>query len=446
MSTPRLDFAVDLDLDLDLAPAALGDSVRAVGFLDQIAAGELGVRVHFGDGLESLEEAPNAALLRDPERRVAWEIAFVPYRLDLREATLDVLRDDVEGEARAAFEATWTQLGAETDAAARPPVRTSDPAWSPVVLIESTTVDAVPALRVIHRMSYQPTHEMVIGRIVVPVANGVISLSASSLTRNTGYRETMRLQAALASRPGESAAKVGSELGQAAYDDPTYDLLFPDHPLSLVRAALAWLEGAEGGGLAITDPLRLPSPGEVVLPAAGCAVTPPPRYVALPEGALPIASTLAVLTRVGLAVTTPRLLDVWRIEDTVILGADRAGQLVRLARKNAAGWAGEGATGVEARVVKLPAKDGRTHALSEIRFTTDNGPTHAVARWMADTDGTVFRVAASGGPWIPKEALRADADQALGSLRRLDPPGIEPGEAMPTAEVVKPRRTWWPFG
>ena len=421
-----------------------------MGFLDQIASGELGLRVHFGVGVEPLEEASNAALLRDPERRVAWEIAFVPYRLDLREATFEVLREDVAHEARAAFDATWMQLGAErevaSEAAERPPARTSDPAWSPLVLIESTKIDAAPALRVIHRMSYQPTHEMILGRLLLPLASGVLSISASSLTRTTGYRETMRLQAALTSRPGESPAKIGRELGQTGYDDPTYDLLFPDHPLTLVRAALAWLVDTEGGDLAITDPLPLPPEGEVELAAAGCAVTPPSRYLALPRGALPIAPTLAVLTRVGLAVTTPRLLDVWRIEDTVILGADREGQLVRLARKNAADWGGEGATGIDAKVSKLPSKDGRTHARSTIRFTTENGPTQAVALWMADTDGTVFRVAASGGPWIPKEALLADAEQALQSLRRLDPPAVEPKEEPPPAAEAKPKRNWWPFG
>jgi hypothetical protein len=417
-----------------------------VGFLDQIQAGELGARAHFGVGIEQLEQAENAALLRDPERRVAWEIAFVPYLLDLREATADELRADVEGEARAAFDATWEQLGTEMNGDERPPIRTADPAWSPVVLFESTTLDDAPALRVIHRMSYQPTHEMVIGRMLLPVASGVLSISASSLTRNTGYRETMRLHAALASRPGASPEEIGRELGQAGYDDPTYDLLFPDHPLTLVRAALAWLVDAEGAGLTITDPLQLPPRGEVELLAAGCAVRPPSRYLALPRGALPISPTLAVLTRVGLSVTTPRLLDVWRIEDTVILGADREGQLVRLARKNAADWGGEGATGIDAKVIRLPSKNGRTHAKSEIHFTTENGPTQAVALWMVDTDGVLFRIAASGGPWIPKEALLADAEQALHSLRRLDPPVVEAKEEALPAAVEKPKRKWWPFG
>jgi hypothetical protein len=417
-----------------------------VGFLDQIQAGELGVRANFGVGIEQLEQAENAALLRDPERRVAWEIAFVPYLLDLREATADELRADVEGEARAAFDATWEQLGAEMNGDERPPIRTADPAWSPVVEIDRITLDDAAALRVIHRMSYQPTHEMVIGRVLLPVASGVLSLSASSLSRTTGYRETMRLHAALASRPGASPEAIGRELGQAGYDDPTYDLLFPDHPLTLVRAALAWLVDAEGAGLTITDPLQSPPPGEVELPAAGCAVRPPSRYLALPQGALPISPTLAVLTRVGLSVTTPRLLDVWRIEDTVILGADREGQLVRHARKNAADWGGEGATGIDAKVTRLPSKNGRTHARSEIHFTTENGPTQAIALWMVDTDGVLFRLAASGGPWIPKEALLADAEQALHSLRRLDPPPVEAKAEPAPAAAEKPKRKWWPFG
>ena len=419
-----------------------------MGFLDQLEAGELGARVHFPGSLERLEELPQAALLRDPERRVAWEIAFVPYRLDLREATFALLRDDVEGEARAAFEATWEQLGAEEGAAPRPPARTTDPAWSPLISIDTLRLDDAPALRVIHRMSYQPLHEMVLGRVLVPVADGALSIAASSLTRSTGYRETMRLNAALASRKSADAAAVAAELGQAGYDDPDYDLLFPDHPLSLVRAALTWLLDAEGGGLTIPSPLVLPLEGEVELAAAGCAVTPPSRYLLLPPGALPLSPTLAMLTRMGLAATTPRTLDVWRLEDTLIVGADREKQLIRLARKNAEEWAGEGATGIEARVSKLPSEGGRAHVKSQIQFVTGGRPIQAAARWMADTDGAVFRVAASGGPWIPKEALLADAEQVVTSLRRLDPPAAARPEskAAPAPSPVKPKRTWWPFG
>jgi hypothetical protein len=254
--------------------------------------------------------------------------------------------------------------------------------------------------------------------------------------------------AALASRDDADPEAVMRELGQAGLDDATYDLLFPEHPLSLVRAALAWLLDAEGGGLTITSPLPSKAEhenAEVELAGPRCAITPPPRYLLLPAGAfpsLPFSPTRAMLTRVGLAVTTPRSLDVRWIEGTSLLGTDREQQLVRLAREDAAAWAGEGATDVTSKVSRLPSKGGRAHVKSRVRFTTPAGPMQCAARWMADTDGTVFRIAASGGAWIPEESLLADAEQALSSLRRLDPPAPAP---EPPQDSVKPKRTWWPF-
>lgn len=414
--------------------------------LHQLAGGDLGARALFPASLERLEEVAHAALLRDPERRVAWEIAFVPFRLDLRDATEAVLRDDLEGEARAAFEATWAALAPEAGLAARSPARTSDPAWSPAISIDRPLVEGEPVLRVIHRMSYEPGHELVVGRVLAPTTSGVLSIAASNLSRTTGYRESARLTAALASRDGADPEAVMRELGQAGLDDATYDLLFPEHPLSLVRAALAWLLDAEGGGLTITSPLPSKAEhanAEIELAGPRCVITPPPRYLPLPAGALPLSPTRALLTRVGLAVTTPRSLDVWRVEGASLLGTDREQQLVRLARENAAAWAGEGATDVTSKVSKLPSKDGRAHVKSRVRFTTHAGPMQSAARWMADTDGAVFRIAASGGTWIPEQSLLLDAEQALSSLHRLDAPAPAP-EPTPR-DAVKPKRTWWPF-
>ena len=422
-------------------------------FLHHLEGGDLGARAHFPVSLERLEEAAHAALLRDPERRVAWEIAFVPFHLDLRDATESVLRDDLDGEARAAFDATWAALApalaTEAGPAERSPARTSDPAWSPTIAVDRPLVDGAPVLRVIHRMSYEIGHELVVGRVLAPTSSGVLSIAASNLSRATGYREGARVLAALASRDDADPEAVMRELGQAGLDEEAFDLLFPEHPLSLVRAALAWLLDAEGGGLAITSPLPSKAEhegAEVELAGPRCAITPPPRYLLLPEGALPslpFSPMRAMLTRVGLAVTTPRSLDVRRIDGTSLLGTDREPQLLRLAREDAASWAGEGATDVTSKVSKLPSNDGRAHVKSRVHFMTPAGPMQCAVRWMADTDGAVFRVAASGGAWIPKASLLADAEQALRSLRRLDPPPPAP-EPTPR-DAVKPKRTWWPF-
>jgi len=106
-------------------------------------------------------------------------------------------------------------------------------------------------------------------------------------------------------------------------------------------------------------------------------------------------------------------------------------------------YATGGATDVMANVSRLPSQDGRAHVKSRVRFTTPAGPMQCAARWMADTDGAVFRIAASGGTWIPQESLLLDAEQALSSLRRLDPPAPAPEPTL--KDAVKPKRTWWPF-
>ena len=54
------------------------------------------------------------------------------------------------------------------------------------------------------------------------------------------------------------------------------------------------------------------------------------------------------------------------------------------------------------------------------RRPANAGPTHTVARWRADPDGEVFRVAVGGPPPIPRATLARDADAAARSLRRLD--------------------------
>src|SRR5258708_6434425 len=119
-----------------------------MGLREELAGGALGVRLSFPASVETVEDTPRAALLRDPERRVAWEIADLPYRLDLRGETVDELRRDVEAEAREAFRTSYEQIASEVNAEQRPPPRTRDAAWSPVVECEHVEIAGTKALRV----------------------------------------------------------------------------------------------------------------------------------------------------------------------------------------------------------------------------------------------------------------------------------------------------------
>src|SRR5262249_12532705 len=139
---------------------------------------------------EVAPDASRTALLRDPERRVAWEIGHFPHRLDLRASSDDALHRDIEAEAREAFRASYEQVASAVDAANRSPPRTRDAAWSPVIELERIEIGGARALRVIHRLTYEPTHEMIVGRLLIPLESGVFEVSATHLTRTTGFRET----------------------------------------------------------------------------------------------------------------------------------------------------------------------------------------------------------------------------------------------------------------
>jgi hypothetical protein len=407
-----------------------------MGVREALDGGDLGVRLSLPGSVSTLQETPSAALLRDPERRVAWEIGHFPFRLDLRASSEEELRRDLEAEAREAFRTSYEQIAAEVNTEGRPPPRIRDGAWSPIIELERVEIGGARALRVIHRLTYEPTHELIVGRVLIPLASGVFEIAASHLARTTGYRESIRYATVSSGKQVEDPLAAARALTQKDFDDPTYDILFADHPLSLVRAALRWLEEKEGGALQVSSPMPEQEAFAVELAGAGCTITPPPRYLPLPVGAVPMSPTLSMLTRVGLSASHPRLLDVWRLPDEHIAGPDRLEALLGLARRNAQEWAGEGAADIEVKVSKLPEEDGRAHVRSQIQFKAQGRPVQTVARWFADRDGVVFRVSAGAGPWVLKKELQGDTDAVVRSLRRLDAPEEQP----------KGRRKWWPFG
>jgi hypothetical protein len=70
-----------------------------------------------------------------------------------------------------------------------------------------------------------------------------------------------------------------------------------------------------------------------------------------------------------------------------------------------------------------------------VTFKLAGPPIYSCQHWIADVDGRVFRVAASGEAWLPRTELRADVAAVAASWRRLETPPAPPA-----------RRRWWPFG
>jgi hypothetical protein len=395
-----------------------------------LESGDAGLRWDPPASFDWRQEDRRVGVALDPDRRVTWIVRILPWPFDLRPAFADVLRRDIEAEARHAFEAAHEAAeGGEwpPGSGQRPRARTEDPAWSPVVECERVPLGAAPALRLVRRLTYRPGDESLSGALLVPLQDGFAEIAAIARAGQTGYRESilMLLEDKGSRDPERPFPK------QAVYDDPGHDAQFADHPLSLVRAALRWL--TEESGLVVTGPMEEPPVGEVHLAPAQCVIVPPPRYIPVSQDLLPMAPTLANCVRSVFGTADPRLLGVWRTGDRID-GADRAAKLRRLASETTAAWSEEGAADIvqETRIV---AGDGRLAAVQNIvRFSVSGTPKLSAQRWRVDEDGAVFRVSADGPGHLEEAALLAEAGAVMESLRRTDTPSGAP---------TPPARPWW---
>lgn len=413
-------------------------------FREELEGGELGLRFVVPASARVLEEGRRTITFVDPERRVAWRVTIMPFRFDLRKTAEDPLRADIERSLRREFAESHAERRREKKAkggepppatgpfAERPP-RTDDPAWSPIIDFKRTRIDEARALTFIFRSAYEPGHEIIVARTMIPIEAGTVEIDAITSADRTGLREsTLMLMAGTNKADPEAAAKP-QFLSQAEYDAVGHDALFVEHPLSKARASLAWLVDQNGGELEVTAPMPESPRGEIELPQAGCAVTAPPRFVVIPPGVMPMMPTVAMFTRVGYTVRDIVLLDVGKMPGKRITTGARGAALSALAVRHIEGWAAEGCSEIETRAKVLPDEDGRVQVQCFARYRVGEKLMHSATRWfLADEDGQLFRVSVGGARHNPKKELIEEAESVVRSWRRL------PGD------VVKPT-PWWRF-
>lgn len=418
-----------------------------MGFIDDLKKGLPGVRFDLPGSTQVHEEQERRAVFVDNDHRVGWHVLHAPWRLDLRPEHDKLLRQDIQRQARFTFEEQYQQLAAafpdDEARRQRPPVRTTDPSWSPLLSVETIKIGEAPAVQIIRRVAYEPALEVVTGSLLIPLATGMIEITCFHRTQETGRRETMLLQLAMQRYPGEDVPQLAARLGQTFFDDPSHDRDFATHPLSLVRAALKWLREAGEEVLKVTAPMAPFKDEPIELPATGCRINIPPRYLPLPRGTVPVPRTMAVMTRVMLeASESPRMLDIFRLPDVEVPAslpaAERQQQLLTLARGNAEEWSKQGATDVELTVEERKPHGKRPTAASVIRMKINGLPTLAVSRWLLDDDGQVFRVAAGAPTYVPVEELDAELDTVIASLQRIEMPQNQPW--LTSDITLKPKR------
>ena len=391
---------------------------------DDLENGLAGLRWSLPDTFDIQTNTERQLVAQDPERQVLWFVQVLPWPFDVRRAFHDVLRADLEMDARHLFEqahkpAEWPPKSGQM----RKP-RTSDPTWSPIVELEHVRIGAEPALRVVRRITYQPGNEVLSAALIVPLAEGYAEIVALSRAAQTGFRESVLM----VQRDNASPEAKGTFPSQAEYDDPARDEGFPSHPLSRVRAAQRWLLG--DAGLSVTRPATEQPEGEHVSEEAGCAVIVPPRYLFVPREVMPMAPTLAAFVRVGLIDAAPRVLDVGRIQGT-LSGDDPVRALKRFARRHVEGWGRDGVADIEQQSEHVASDGPHVHVRTIVRFKVGENPKASVMRWRADPDGKVFRVAIGTSPHVPKAEVSDQVDAVMASLRRLD------------EEDRKPNKPWW---
>jgi hypothetical protein len=399
-----------------------------MSLLTDLAQGRGGVRFAVPARLTVDKDDVDVANLHDAERGVGWHLGRYDQHLDLRPEHQELLVRDVERHTRALFE-TYSRGLASGPLEPRP-LRTEDPTWSPVVSVERVRLGGADALTVIHRMSYQPGNEMLMGHLLVPIRRGLFELRVLAPARMTGMRESMLFAVARKGAEDEPPDATMKRLGQKHYDDPQHDALFPDHPLSRVRAELRAL--LEEGAVTVTEPDEPAPDGEALLPAMGCAVTPPPRYARKET-----APDFVQWSRLSFAGTDGlQLLTLLRERD-VSLPQRGAQQLTQLAEKSARASVPKGATNVHVDAHALPDRDGRAQVLAYLSYDPTDGdaPRHTAFHWLVDDRGRPVAIAIATGRCVPKDELLADTEAVAASWRPLD------GEREAAPPPAK--KPWW---
>lgn len=368
-------------------------------FTDSLLAdlhfGVRGVRLSL-PALRELEDGPGYAGLVDEATSIQWAFSFgVGHVLDLSEAHRETLRRRGAWIARAMFEQVFPQIARGRPGAK---LRTAEGDWSPVIDFHPVVIDGAPALRHLHRMSYMAGHELVMGHLLIPTPQGLFEARALAGANSTGYRESTLL----AQRPADQPFPAQSE-----YDDPALDAVFPQHPLSRVRAALDGLRGQ--WGLKVLNP-GPPAPfGELNLPQMGCAFTPPRGF-----------APLSPATPDSLALRRASFCNTDGLDYLYLRRGPGNPEREALIQRSRSLVESSGLSVSALRLEPLPASGGQSRTQVAMQTTGHNGPERAVVRWFTQPGGELWMLALLGNPAVvPEEELAAELEAVERSWRPL---------------------------
>jgi hypothetical protein len=395
--------------------------------LADLHSGTHGIRFNPPFPLQLELDQDTIAAFRDQEHRVDWYLEFSPLIVDLSARHDDVLREDLHIDTATVFESYFKKVEQgrnSNESIMSVPLTKRDPTWSPVIS-ERVTIGGVPALTVIHRLTYTAGDERIKGRIIIPLEQGTLYFSALRRANMTGEREALLR---ILHTPSAEDIEHRSP-SQAAIDDPVLDDKFPDHPLTVVRRALRWALTTPLD-MTITAPLPTDPDETLELKNAGCTIRVPPRFRFCPRMAAAMDPSLTPFIRATVPQAGSYTFDVWRLPDVTVTGRQSMRELRGWAEEHLRGWRQEGDSDFEIQSNEFPMPDDRPGLSTFVQFRIDGNMNHGVANWFVDHDGTVFRICAAGSVSRSREVLLKVVNESTSTWRRL------PGD------IKRPSR-WW---
>jgi hypothetical protein len=392
-------------------------AVRVSSLVDALRAGTHGVALEVPSGWTQTRDAPDHVHFVEDATRAIWYLMWFPgVVLDLGASHRGDLARALEHHARAMFDSVVDAQVADGDAGGHPP-RTADPSWSPIVDVEHVIVDGAPALRTVHRMSYQPGSEIVMAHLLIPLRDGLFEARVVCCDAMTGVRESVLLIA-----QGRGAPVL---LPQRELDDPRHDAGFPDHALSRARAAIRWLR--DDSGLRVTAPASPLAGGEAVLAGLGCALTPPPRFVhASTDDEVRDASfrrcSFCGTDGIETLLVRDASTDLGQLPASSL--RDRATAFTRALHDRS------GVERIRVDSTTLDSIEGGLHVLVTVQGDGHQGRIRNLFRWFRDEGGRPWFVAMIGDAAVPLDVRAAELDAAVRSWRLTRP-------------APPPPRAWW---
>jgi len=369
-----------------------------------------GVRFAPESRFERRRLTSTGAYFHERTRGTSLMVGVFPHRLDLQAQHEALLRRDVERHARDLFNSCF-RSGGRKDVEPR----TVDPKWSPVVETSIVRLGRARALRVLHRTWYEPGCEIVVGRLVLPVAKGLVEvrIEPPPLAR-TGRREAAALTRILHDAAGTNVDELAAKLDQRAADDPSLDAAFPDHPLTLARSELDRL--VEHGSIEIMSPPHTDDLFECEVREADFAIEAPPRFLRLHDD-IP-SNKRASWSKVSFSGTDG--IEILTVSRTgTRLSEPNGRSLSRIAEAITKSSVPEGATSVQVSARALKSKPGRAEAETYRAHVEGNNAQHSLFRWFTEENNEVVMVAMGASQCVPVDELEDAAGAVVDSFRRL---------------------------